>query len=149
MRTDGLPPAGSAPAVAGMGRGTGFRTALNEALTLSRHAAARLQGRLPGLDPGEAGGVPAVVDQLRRAGARKAALVLPASGAILIVAPQSRTLITALDLPGGQAVVTAIDAMAVVGRTPAPSAPGADGAPEAPHPRTTDGMPAPVHWRLL
>lgn len=116
----------------------GFPAALGESVRFSSHAAARIQQR--GLTlTAERPTLSVAMDALSQAGSTKAAIVT--TRGTYIVAPQSRTVITALNDGGGLQLVTNIDALVVMGRT----------SMETPHSGPTEGMPSQTapHWSLV
>jgi flagellar operon protein len=124
------------------GTPTRFDGVLQQKLTLSRHAAARIQQRRGNLAPEEWQQLLSATQAAGKSGAKQAAVVMP--GGIYIVAPQSGTVITTIDRTNHvMQVISNVDALVLVGRT--------DNIPEASPSRMTDGGTAnhPVHWSLL
>lgn len=124
------------------GKNQRFGRVLQQKLTLSRHAAARMQQRRTNLAPQEWQQLLSATEAASKSGAKQAAVVMP--GAIYIVAPQSGTVITTIDRTNqAMQIISNVDALVLVGRT--------ENIPEAPSSRMTDGGTAthPVHWSLL
>lgn len=120
-----------------------FAPILAEKLTVSRHAALRLQQRHQNLTAGQWQQLADATQAAGQSGAKQAAIIMP--NAIFIVAPPTGTVITALDRTNQpMQVVSHVDALVLVGRTDKIN-------PEAPASRPTDGgsTPAPLHWSLI
>ncbi len=119
-----------------------FSTVLDQQLKFSRHAAMRMEQRHQSLSPAEWQQLGEATEAARKSGAKQAAIVMP--NAIYIVAPPSRTVVTAIDhSEHPMQVISQVDALVLVGRT--------DGRhPEAPPSRPIDGVAAtPIHWSLI
>ncbi len=137
-------PIGNGTPNLGVAQGTNqrFGGVLQQKLTLSRHAAARIQQRRGNLAPEEWQQLQSATEAAGKSGAKQAAVVM--SRGIYIVAPQSGTVITAIDRTNQtMQVISNVDALVLVGRT--------DNIPEALPSRMTDGGIAkhPMHWSLL
>lgn len=120
-----------------------FGPLLEQQLTVSRHAEARLQQRHQQLTPNEWKQLADATEAAGKSGAKQAAIVMP--NAIFIVAPPTRTVITAIDRTNQpMQLVSQVDALVLVGRTDKPN-------PEAPSSRPTDGgsTTGPLHWSLI
>lgn len=120
-----------------------FGPVLEKQLTVSRHAEVRLQQRQQHLTPSEWQQLADATEAAGKSGAKQAAIVMP--NAIFIVAPPTRTVITAIDRTNQpMQLVSQVDALVLVGRTDKLN-------PEAPSSRPTDGgsSPVPLHWSLI
>ncbi len=125
------------------GKNSGFRPLLEQQLTVSRHAVSRLQQRHQHLTPAEWQQLADATDAAGKSGAKQAAIVMPKG--IFIVAPPTRTVITAIDRTNQpMQLVSQVDALVLVGRTDKTN-------PEAPPSRPTDGgsTQTPMHWSLI
>lgn len=119
----------------------GFRELLDGRVTFSQHAKARMRERQLTLKPEDMRLLAGAMDEAKKSGASKAAVVMPHG--IFIVAPDKGTVVTTLEHNQGGAmqVITNVDALVMVGRT---------SSEEVSSPRPTDGgQPAPVHWSLI
>ena len=96
-----------------------FETAFQEAeLRLSHHAKTRVEQRMVDLKPAERKLVAAAVNQAKREGVQKLAVVTPDS--VMLVAPASGTVVTAMGRQEAEKTLrlfTSIDAVVLVGRT--------------------------------
>lgn len=127
----------------GPGRHVGpspFQSQLDQVLTVSAHAKARLAERGVHLAPESAKAVAQAVDMAKAAGSKTAAVVT--EGAVLVVSPPTGTVITAMTTDGSpMTMVNRIDTVVFVGRT---------SREETPRSGRIEGAPSTVgHWSLL
>jgi len=98
---------------------SGFEQAFREAeLTLSKHAAARVEERQVEIRPNERPLVARAVSLARSKGVKQLAVVLPDS--VMVIAPASGTVVTAIGRQEAEQslrLLTSIDAVVLVGRT--------------------------------
>lgn len=119
------PPQGPSPVTrpaadrtAGQPTGAGFQEALDSALRLSKHASQRVHQRDVRLAPTERVAVAKAVQQAKSQGVKSLVVVLPE--AVMLVAPQSNTVVTAMgrqQAESEQRMFTQVDAVVLVGRT--------------------------------
>lgn len=103
---------------AGRPSGSGFQEALDSALRLSKHASQRVSQRDVYLAPAQRVEVTKAVQQARSQGVKSLVVVLPE--AVMLVAPQSNTVVTAMGRQQAESesrMFTQVDAVVLVGRT--------------------------------
>ncbi len=130
----------------------GFKSQLEEVLTVSSHAKTRLKERGIQFGAQELSSVSRAVDKARQAGSKTAAVVTAST--VLVVSPATRTVITALPLnQEGQSLtmINRVDTLVFAGRT-STSTSTSTSMEETQRSGRTEGAQAKVaggHWSLL
>ena len=128
----------------------GFKSQLEEVLTVSSHAKTRLKERGIQFGAQELSSVSQAVDKARQAGSKTAAVVTAST--VLVVSPATRTVITALPLnQEGQSLtmINRVDTLVFAGRTSTSTSTSME---ETQRSGRTEGAQANVaggHWSLL
>ena len=138
--------------VAGRGIDQGFRSQLEEVLTVSSHAKTRLKERGIQFGAQELSSVSQAVDKARQAGSKTAAVVTGST--VLVVSPATRTVITALPLnQEGQSLtmINRVDTLVFTGRTSTSTSTSISTQGTQRSGRTEGAQPkvARGHWSLL